>query len=51
MTSENRVIDQKIDTLQDMRGKSRQGGGQQRIEQQHSRGKLTARGTVGAADG
>ncbi len=43
MTTEKRIIDQKIENLQEMRGSSRQGGGQQRIEQQHNRGKLTAR--------
>jgi acetyl-CoA carboxylase carboxyltransferase component len=43
VTTEKRVIDQKIDNLAEMRQQSRQGGGTQRIEQQHSRGKLTAR--------
>jgi len=40
---ENRLIDQKIETLQQMRQQANKGGGQQRIDQQHSRGKLTAR--------
>ena len=49
MTSENRgidqnrAIDQKIETLNEMRQQSQKGGGQQRIDAQHSRGKLTAR--------
>ena len=43
MTTEKRIIDQKIDNLQELRRQARQGGGEQRIEQQHSRGKLTAR--------
>ena len=43
MTSENRAIDQKIETLNEMRQQAQKGGGQQRIDQQHSRGKLTAR--------
>ncbi len=49
MTSENqgmeqnRAIDQKIEALNEMRQQARKGGGQQRIDQQHSRGKLTAR--------
>ena len=43
MTSENRIIDKKIETLNEMRQQAQKGGGQQRIDQQHSRGKLTAR--------
>ena len=43
MTVEKRRIDQKIEALQDMRGEAHKGGGQQRIDQQHGRGKLTAR--------
>ena len=43
MTSENRAIDRKIETLAEMRQQAHKGGGQQRIDQQHSRGKLTAR--------
>ena len=33
----------KLDTLRDLRAQSRQGGGEERIAQQHQRGKLTAR--------
>ncbi|MSQ06531.1 MAG: acyl-CoA carboxylase subunit beta [Dehalococcoidia bacterium] len=36
-------MDQKLETLQQMRQQSRQGGGAARVEQQHARGKLTAR--------
>ena len=43
MTAENRAIDQKIETLNEMRQQAQKGGGQQRIDAQHSRGKLTAR--------
>ena len=43
MTAEKRQIDQKLETLQQMRQQAYKGGGQQRIDQQHSRGKLTAR--------
>ena len=43
MTSENRLIDEKIQVLNQMKVDSKQGGGQQRIDQQHSRGKLTSR--------
>ena len=43
MTSENRLIDEKIQVLNQMKVDSKQGGGQQRIDQQHSRGKLTPR--------
>jgi propionyl-CoA carboxylase beta chain len=43
VTAEKRVIDQKLDTLEQMRQQAIKGGGQQRIDQQHGRGKLTAR--------
>ena len=43
MTAEKRLIDGKVETLQRMRQQAHQGGGQQRIDQQHGRGKLTAR--------
>ena len=43
MTSENRLIDEKIQVLNQMKMDSKQGGGQPRIDQQHSRGKLTPR--------
>jgi len=43
MTAEKRQIDEKIDALDAMRQESQKGGGQDRIDQQHSRGKLTAR--------
>ena len=43
MTSENRLVDEKIQALNEMRLDSQKGGGQQRIDQQHSRGKLTPR--------
>ncbi len=43
MTPEKRVIDQKLDSLQQFRQQARKGGGQERIDQQHGRGKLTAR--------
>ena len=43
MTSENRLIDEKIQVLNQMKVDSKQGGGQPRIDQQHSRGKLTPR--------
>ena len=43
MTAEKRQIDEKIDALDAMRQKAHKGGGQDRIDQQHSRGKLTAR--------
>ena len=43
MTAEKRVIDQKLDLLEEMRQQALKGGGQQRIDQQHDRGKLTAR--------
>jgi propionyl-CoA carboxylase beta chain len=43
VTAEKRQMDQKLETLQQMRQQAYKGGGQQRIDQQHSRGKLTAR--------
>ena len=43
MTAEKRQIDEKISNLAAMREESQKGGGQDRIDQQHSRGKLTAR--------
>ena len=43
MTADNRLIDEKLTTLEGMRQEAHQGGGQRRIDQQHSRGKLTAR--------
>ena len=43
VTAEKRQIDDKIDALDAMRQESLKGGGQDRIDQQHSRGKLTAR--------
>ena len=43
MTAEKRLIDQNLEALEEMRQQSYKGGGQNRIDQQHSRGKLTAR--------
>ena len=43
MSTEKRLIDQKLEALNEMRLQAQLGGGQQRIDQQHSRGKLTAR--------
>ncbi len=43
MAAEKRLIDEKLEALGEMRLKAQQGGGQQRIDQQHGRGKLTAR--------
>ncbi len=43
LASGNRAIDQKIETLNEMRQQAQKGGGQQRIDAQHGRGKLTAR--------
>ena len=43
MTAEKRAIDQKLESLEQLRLQSQKGGGQQRIDQQHNRGKLTAR--------
>ena len=38
-----RIIDDKQDELNELRDKSRSGGGQRRVEAQHKKGKLTAR--------
>ena len=46
MTAEKRIIDQKLDSLDEMRQQALKGGGQKRIDQQHGRGKLTARERV-----
>ena len=43
MATEDRLIDQKLTTLDEMRQEAYKGGGQRRIDQQHSRGKMTAR--------
>ena len=43
MATKKRLKDQRLDTLRQMRQQAHLGGGQQRIDQQHSRGKLTAR--------
>ena len=43
MTAEKRSIDKKLEALEAMREQSHTGGVQQRIDQQHNRGKLTAR--------
>ena len=43
MTSENRAIDQKLQDLAEMRHRAHLGGGETRIDQQHNRGKLSAR--------
>ncbi len=43
MAPEKRMIDQKLDSLELMRQQALRGGGQERIDQQHGRGKLTAR--------
>lgn len=43
MTSEKRAIDQKLTDLSELRSQAHKGGGQNRIDQQHGRGKLTAR--------
>ena len=43
MTAEKRAIDQKLESLEELRLLAQKGGGQQRIDQQHNRGKLTAR--------
>ncbi len=47
MALEKRPIDEKIEALDRMREQAQQGGGQQRIDQQHDRGKLTARERLG----
>jgi propionyl-CoA carboxylase beta chain len=39
----SKTIDQKIEELKQIKEKARQGGGKDRIEAQHSKGKLTAR--------
>ena len=43
MTSENRPIQTRMVTLEQMRQEAQKGGGQDRIDAQHGRGKLTAR--------
>ena len=43
MKAEKRLIDQKLDSLEQLRQQAYKGGGKQRIDQQHDRGKLTAR--------
>ena len=43
VTSEKRAIDQKLTDLSELRNQAHKGGGQNRIDQQHGRGKLTAR--------
>ena len=43
MTSENRSIQTRMVTLEQMRQEAQKGGGQDRIDAQHGRGKLTAR--------
>lgn len=43
MSAEKRLIDGKLETLRELRQQAHRGGGQQRIDQQHGRGKLTAR--------
>jgi len=43
VTAENQSIQMKLVTLEQMRQQAQKGGGQERIHQQHSRGKLTAR--------
>ena len=43
MTADQRQIDQQLEALDSMRRTARLGGGQNRIDQQHSRGKHTAR--------
>jgi propionyl-CoA carboxylase beta chain len=37
------TIQQKLDTLHRLRSESEQGGGEERVAQQHDKGKLTAR--------
>ena len=41
-------MNKKLDQLQDMREQSRQGGGERRIQQQHDKGKMTARERINA---
>ena len=43
MTADKKQIDEQIEILDAMRETARRGGGQDRIDAQHSRGKLTAR--------
>ena len=43
LTAEKKQIDERIEALDAMRELARKGGGQDRIDAQHSRGKLTAR--------
>ena len=43
MTAEKKQIDEQLENLEAMRQQAKKGGGQNRIDQQHSRGKLTAR--------
>ena len=43
MTAQKRLIDEKLESLEQMRRQAHQGGGPQGIDRQHSRGKLTAR--------
>jgi propionyl-CoA carboxylase beta chain len=43
VTAEKKQIDEQLETLEAMRQQAQKGGGQNRIDQQHSRGKLTAR--------
>ena len=43
MTAEKRQIDEQLEALDEMRRQAHLGGGQNRIDQQHSRGKHTAR--------
>ena len=41
--TENQKMDQKLDTLRSLRQQSEVGGGEDRLEAQHRRGKLSAR--------
>ena len=43
VTAEKRVIDEKLESLAQLRHEAHKGGGQERIDQQHGRGKLAAR--------
>jgi propionyl-CoA carboxylase beta chain len=43
VATKKRLKDQRLEALRQMRQRAHLGGGQQRIDQQHSRGKLTAR--------
>ena len=47
MAEQDRDIDRKIDELNAMRETAHKGGGQTRIDQQHDKGKLTARERLG----